>query len=397
MKTMKSVWPLATLPLIAFSAMLNAATDQKDDCCAPTPPAPCYTTDDCCSTYCLGPDLVNPAVRPKTCNGDFVITLAGFYWNAHQDGMAYAVDSSVSFSGTGPRGELNNLIDAEYKNPDFNWEFGFKAGLGYNSTHDGWDFGVMWTWYKGRASTHIEAEVDDNHVLLPLWSAMANFSADAGPLNATDIETHWKLALNLIDLELGREFWVSKYLTMRPHMGLRVAFIDQEWEIEHKGGSWASINTVPTNNCVDMDNDYKGVGIRGGLDTVWNFGCGFALYGNMAVSIIYGRFSIDHDESNREARANFEKTRILETEDSFRASRFTTDLALGLQWSTMFCGCYGFTLGVGWEQHMFFDQNQLWRVNRIGSTNGTGGENVYAQSRGDLDTQGWTVTVRFEF
>jgi hypothetical protein len=142
------------------------------------------------------------------------------------------------------------------------------------------------------------------------------------------------------------------------------------------------------------------VGARGGFDTVWNLGKGFAFTGNTAVSLVYGRFKVKHDEWNREALSPHTKTRVLETEDHFRASRAMTDLALGLQWSTLFgqqCQ-YGFTLGLAWEHHMFFDQNQFWRVNRINANPQLQlGENVYYQRRGDLDTQGITLTLQLEF
>ena len=197
---------------------------------------------------------------------------------------------------------------------------------------------------------------------------------------------------------------MSKYLTFRPHIGLRIAWLNQTYRIEHKGGSWAQRLSPAKgeqdalNNEVSMRNDFKGVGVRGGFDTIWNFGRGFALFGNTAISIVYGRFNVKHDEWNKQATTPHTKTRILETEDHFRASRAMTDLALGLQWATLFgknC-CYGFTIGIAWEHHMFFDQNQFWRVD---GTNvfGPEGENIYYQRRGDLDTQGWTITVKFDF
>ena len=377
--------------------------------CAPEPPATCYP-DDCCRTYCLGPtnEGISPAVRPYTCNGDWVITAAGLYWNAHMDGMEYAVDTKVNNSNSFNRA---NLIDAEYKNPDFKWDFGFKFGIGYNTTCDGWDIGVVWTRYHGRASSHDEAEKDDNHTLLPLWSSFAVNPGDEpvdlpdAPLFATDIETQWNLKLNLVDIELGREFWNSKRLTIRPHVGLRIVSIEQEFDIEHKGGSWTfeevdyntdlqqNGNSISQNNEVDLENDFKGVGIRAGLDTVWNFGCGWAIYGNTAFSIIYGRFHIEHDETNREAASPFTKTKILDSEESFRASRFIADLALGVQWSSLFCDCkYGFAVKLGWENHIFLDQNQLWRVNPKVEI-----INIFNQRRGTLDTQGWTLTFVFDF
>jgi len=213
----------------------------------------------------------------------------------------------------------------------------------------------------------------------------------------------------LIDIELGRNFWTSKYLAIRPFVGVRVAHIDQSFEIQHKGGSWSSRANTPAqaafNNEVDIDNDFKGVGLRAGLNSTWNLGCGWAIYGDLAASIVYGRFSISHDEDNRLATSPHDKTKVAEFDYSFRASRAILDLGLGLQWSTMFCDCqYGLTVALGWEHHLFFDQNQMWRVVRIGDTDagftdGTNntGENVYHQRRGDLDTQGWTLKVAFGF
>lgn len=377
---------LLGLPVLATSTLLCGATK-----CDPAPAAPC-NQEKCSPCYCLGPDNygVNAAVRPRTCNGDFVIDVQGFYWNAHQDGMEYGLESHVANSSAANR---RNLVDAKYLNPNFDWNFGFKLGVGYNTTCDGWDISILWTSFQGRASSHDEAEADDNHTLLPLWSA---FTPPTPPLYVSNIETSWKLDLNLVDVELGREFWVSRYLTMRPFIGLRVAYLNQDYNIQYRGGSFSE-TTPNVNDFVSLDNNYKGAGLRSGLDTVWNLGCGWAIYGDMAFSIIYGRFDVDHDEHTREAQSPFAKTRVLETTNSFRASRFALDLGLGLQWSSLFCDCkYGFTVGLGWEHHLFMDQNQLWRVVKVGNTT-NGYENVYHQRRGDLDTQGWTLSFKFDF
>jgi hypothetical protein len=409
----KNKWPIAALSLLGMASSASAA---RDDRCAPEPPATCYQ-DDCRHCYCLGPENygVNAPTCPKTCDGDITITVAGFYWNSHQDGMEYAIDNHVQapvpadIVATIDTGPLNTLVDAEFLTPNFGWDWGFKAGIGYCSPCDGWDIGVLWTWYRGKASSHNERERDDNASLLPLWSAYAPLIG--GTLFATDIETSWKLELNLIDIELGRSFWTSKYLSMRPFVGLRIAYINQSYDIEHKGGSWsANANAFPSqaayNNEVMLTNDFHGVGVRGGLNTLWNLGCGWGIYGNFALAILYGRFDIDHDEKNRGASDLHVKVLIADAKNSFRASRGAADLALGLQWQTMFCDCaYGFSVALGWEHHLFFDQNQLWRVVRIGDIfDGGGGaavnltgENVYHERRGDLDTQGWTLTVKFDF
>lgn len=414
----KNKWPIAALSLIGLASTVSAA--RNDDRCAPEQPN-CYP-DDCTRCYCLGPDNygANAPVCPKTCDGDLWIEVSGFYWNTHQDGMEFALTNNVAAGTTdGENGftRINNLIDAEYENPDFDWNFGFKAGIGYCHPCDGWDIGILWTWYKGSASEHLDVDKEDNSVILPLWSAYA--STFGGPLFATDSTADWKLELNLIDIELGRQYWVSKYLTMRPFVGVRIASIKQDYNIEYKGGTWTPVtldfeNPV-YNDEIKLDNDYRGAGLRGGLDTVWHLGCGWGLYGDLAFNILYGKFTFDHDETNRAAGAqpetshqlDYRKAKVADAEYSFRASRAIFDLGFGLQWAGMFCDCkYGFLVSLGWEHHLFMDQNQFWRVVRIGDTaftaTGTAqsnntGENTFHQRRGDLDTQGWTLRVKFDF
>lgn len=397
---------LQALTLIPFGVFISGARPAED--CAPIPPAPC-NEDSCELCFCLGPEnvAINAPVRPYTCNGDFTATVAGFYWNAHQEGLTYAIETEVSPNFF----DRDRLIDAKYKNPSAKWDFGFKVGIGYNTTCDGWDVGILWTRYRGRAFSHDEAEPDDHKILLSLWSNFGGLEVIQGetifselPIFANDIETAWELNLNLIDLEIGREYWSGKRLSLRPFIGLRVGFIKQEFDIEQRGGSFnveefndIEFIIVPNINFIDMKNYYKGVGIRGGLESTWRIGCGWELYGNVAFSLLYGRFDIEQDEENRTVTAPFTKEKILETEDSFRASRLIGDFILGVQWSTIFCECqYGITARIAWENHLFVNQNQLWRVTKSLVTFDDFG-NTYVRTRGDLDTQGWTLTILFDF
>ncbi|NGX27282.1 MAG: hypothetical protein K940chlam6_01216, partial [Chlamydiae bacterium] len=244
----------AVIPFALSTAVLSGAAKE----CAPEPPATC-NTDACCRMHCLGPKQygVNAPVNPVTCNGDWVITVSGFYWKAQQTGLEYAINTQVIDDDS----ERFRLVDAEYKNPEFKWDFGFKAGLGYNSTCDGLDFGVLWTRFDGRVSSHNEAERDDNQTLLTLLLDDKAVSDPGEALFATDIETHWKLHLNLVDIALGRKYWNSPRVALRPHIGLRIAYVKQNFEIQHLGG--VKTNSTPTNaenNEVNLKNAFNGVG-----------------------------------------------------------------------------------------------------------------------------------------
>ncbi|MDN3507279.1 MAG: Lpg1974 family pore-forming outer membrane protein [Simkaniaceae bacterium] len=377
---------MSTLPLLGA---------QRNADCGPTSPASC-NPNDCSRTYCLGPENygANAPVRPYTCNGDLELTLAGFYWNAHQDGMEYAIKTH----STGSNEERSTLIDAEYKSPHFGWDFGFKVGLGYNTTCDGWDFGVQWTWYRGKASSHEEAEPSDNTTLLLLWSDFEE--ADPGDvLFATDIQSNWQLKLNLVDIALGRMYWNSRQLNLRPHVGLRIASIDQNFHLDQSGGSF---NDTPSgndvNNEVDIDNLFKGAGARMGLDSLWNVGCGWSIYGDFAFSLLSGRFSVDHDESNREVATPFSKSKVMEIKDTFRSNVLVADLGIGIHYQTLLCDCdYALAVAFGWEQHLFLNQNQMWRIVLQEGSADIDKNNIYHQRRGDLSTNGWTLRVTFDF
>lgn len=411
---------LFILPALSLASQLVAQDNAAGVCGYPQPPAPCYSADTSpkCD-YCLGPENIagNPAVYPYSCNGDVVLTIAGFYWNANQDGLEYALEDLVAIPPPGTfdnTNRISSIIEGEFLKPRPQWDWGFKLGLGYNSSHDGWDVQVLWTHFKNRASSCVES--DDNATLLPLWSGFAtnavSFGTGAGsnPLYATDMSSTWSLKLDLVDLEFGRAFWNSKYVTLRPHMGLRLASLGQSYEINYSGGAWQGVLNgvgeviVPaTISQVALDGKFDGVGVRAGLDTDWYVGHGFSLFGNAAISIVYGRFSIEQDEHRRATQSPFSKFPVLTTEENFHSSKAMTDLELGFEWTTMFNECrYGFTIAAAWEQHMFFNQNQFWRVTRVDgqpvadNPNPTG-ENVFIQRRGDLSTHGWTVTATFDF
>ncbi|NGX39188.1 MAG: hypothetical protein KR126chlam1_00510 [Chlamydiae bacterium] len=364
----------------------------------------------CSCYYCLGPCCVNPSVGPNGCSGDFATTVSGLYWTTHQDGMEFAIENHVAVRIINPSSDeiekLNQLVAADYVTPSPKWNYGFKVGASYRGCHDGWDIGAIWTHYTNTLSTHKNTSDDVAKVLLPLWSAFA--PAQGEILFARDIDAKWKLGLDLIDIPLGRAFWLSHCLSLRPHIGLRLAQIDQEYDLKHKGGSWSPrLNPTqdPLSNEVELENRFKGIGLRAGLDSVWHLGCGFALCSDLAASIVYGRFRVHHNEKNTLAMEPHSETKFLETRESFRASRAMLDLVLGIQWATTFCDCcYRLAACLAWEEHYFFHQNQMWRVNRIGDTpiiNGPSenlsGENVFFQRRGSLDTQGVTLTVSFEF
>lgn len=101
---------------------------------------------------------------------------------------------------------------------------------------------------------------------------------------------------------------------------------------------------------------------------------------------------------NREVAAPFTKSKVMEIKDTFRNNILAADLGLGVHYQTLLCDCdYALSVSFGWEQHLFLNQNQMWRIVIQQGNLAPDLNNIYHQRRGDLSTNGWTLRVTFDF
>lgn len=321
--------------------------------------------------------MINPQGRPQVRDGADVFIFADLlYWNAHQNGMNVAVKQE---DGTVPSTEALN--DSSITSLRGKWNWGFRTGLGYNTMHDGWDLKL--TWLRFTDTSHKVAGPHDNHVYYPTQAHPDHVSS-----TANKVRGYWSFNLNQLDLDMGREFFVSKWLTLRPHVGLRTDWIHQKFD-----SSYYHVFAAPTTDSVtELKDHFWGIGLAGGLDTQWGLGNGWSIFGNAAAAIIYGFHQI-HDEQTREnIHAPHNETEYMNLHHSSRISHPVLDLAMGLRWDYMFCKDR-FHLGfdLGWEHHVYFSQNQFPLF--VDDIN----EGIFVTNQGDLTMQGWTFSARFDF
>ncbi len=311
--------------------------------------------------------VINPPGRPQVRNGaDLFITADALYWVAHEDGLPLFVENKG-------QGFDSNLHNAKAKGLHWDWDWGFRFGLGYDMPHDGWDLGLKWMRVYGRAHEHQHAHGND-----ALWASLTT-----GTDPFTECRAHWKLQLNQIDLEMGREFFVSKWLTLRPHFGLRTDWVHQKLDVHYNYFRGLS----QQNHKLDLRNHFWGLGLAAGLDTQWGLGGGWSIYGNGTFAILYGFHELDRKDKLEVVNFNF-----VNMDYSYRVSRAVGDLQLGLRWDAMFAkDRFHFGIQAGWEHHIYFSQNQFPRF-----VDDTALGNFVA-NQGDLTFQGWTLSARFDF
>ncbi|MBX9924402.1 MAG: hypothetical protein K2Y01_09860 [Rhabdochlamydiaceae bacterium] len=326
--------------------------------------------------------IITPPGRPQVRDGaEVFINTDWLIWQPRENDTAYAVKTKAV------QPESSALYNSEEKQLHFKRDFGFRLGIGYNLPHDGWDLVANWTWFQDKAKGSITA----GKGLL--------YSTDAFPIANPTIagfgfsNAALRLKLNMVDLDLGREFFVSKWMTLHPFIGLRTAWIYQKLRTNHNEPSFTDdLPSIITSMLSKADNDYWGLGLHSGLNTQWGLGAGFSFFGNATISILNGFFQVrDYQMSKLSDGTHLD---YINNHNSFRIGRMIAQLASGLRWETMFAndGCH-FQIQAGWEQLMFFGQNQFSHF--FGDSLTTAGN--YFANQGDLSIQGLTLSTRFDF
>lgn len=311
--------------------------------------------------------LYNAPARSEVIEGyNLFFTGDLLYWRAEENGLTYA------FKVKDPA-EVPVNVHLHLKDPHSRWEPGYRVGFGVNIPHDHWDLYFVWTHLNSRAHGHTRAKSDEG--IFPVWAI------PFGPLGISYVKAaraHWKLYLNVVDAELGKEYYVGSKLSLRPHLDLRTVFIDQHYDISYFKG--------PLDDHIEMKLNYWGIGPRVGLDMQWWLVCGFSLMGNADISLVYGNDSLHQKEKLKDMPGP------IVLRDHLHITRAITDLGIYLGWDQMLDhDKYHIGFKAGWEQHIFFEQNQFIRfLDPVF-------EGSLVSNQGDLCMQGWTISGRVDF
>lgn len=393
----------------------------------------------------------------------FVVEGSFIYWQAYEDGLEYALTENANerhapiiFGITDTNGGYTLSGAYKDKTPEFKWDPGFKLGVGVVfGDRDEWDLFLNWTWLKSKANGSLTtpqpliqdlafafsdiAESVHKIDIIPSWGN----TALGGP--AASARSHWLMHYNTIDLELGRNFFISKNVTLRPHIGLRAATIHQSVKANYdsifNSIEWVdagvplgdAFRTFSNNDRFKGKNDFDGVGLRGGFDTNWNFLENFAFYGKLSGAILYGRFDVHENfksdgtfsvvDFTEAAGVSFNLTNAydLTIDDNYHRIRSTLQAAFGFTWHTGFNDDkQHLFISLGYEFNEWFQQNELRELIVAPTPNSLlipddtvppinvanfaiqnqfdiGTEPRTERREGDLGLQGLTFDVRFDF
>lgn len=293
----------------------------------------------------------------------FFTHAAIFYWQAHEEGLSYAV-KSLSTNKLAPKSKIIN--------PEFEWDFGFQLGIGYRIPHDRWNLELQFSSFQ----THADEEKEqDGQVLFPVWQK----AAAAGPFFSEITKMHWRLHLGLVDLMLSKCCEMTKSLFLIPQMGIRVGSIRQKYSVEYSGGNFLM------DEFIHMKNKYFGIGPSVGILGKWQLGKGFGLVAKSAWSLLFGEFYLHQDEYAG-------KEKLLGVHSILSSSKPGLENSLGVCWQHFFQGAIKrLELKIVWDELFFFSQNQLMHFvdPQI--------QGIFVSRQGNLAISGVEFNMRFDF
>ncbi len=265
---------------------------------------------------------------------------------------------------------------------DFGWNAGFRVGIGYGMRHDQFDTQFYYTWFRTRGTDHVSSNPGS------VFSAFTgNFYVDnpdgAGisGIAYQKASMRWTIRFNIFDWELGRAFWVSQALSLRPFIGLKGGWIHQSIDTKWHNPKLKAGDAIFTKATENLKNNFWGIGPSAGLNTKWNLlvrqNHSFSLFGDVSGAIMWGHWTFG-DVYKNDAQ---QKVTIDTSSIKSAATMLRTFMGLGWDFDQ---NRYHFSTKLGYEMQFWLDQLQFYSFDTGRLSN-------------ELTLQGGTLEFCFDF
>jgi hypothetical protein len=318
--------------------------------------------------------------NPQTTDADGVILGAdALYWQARENGIPYAVQI------VNPLEAILNppvVLKSHIKELDFDWDFGVRVHAGLHLGYDGWGMLGTWTHFNTKAQDH--GFDGGRKVYAPTW---ADPRFQDLPDFVVRAKAQWKLGMDQVDLMLSRSFYTGRYFILEPSIGVSAVWLDQHLDARYK----RSPVLIPGFSHVKLENDFKGVGVRGGLDTRFCFARGWSLFNTTHLALYYGKFALKRKE--KFITDTLSSQLIGESiKSSFWQVAPSIAMQTGFRWDYSFSqNRHAIAIKLACDYQIFFGQNQFLRIITTAPTF------QVVENQGDLSLTGGTFSAEFTF
>jgi len=317
--------------------------------------------------YCCGGSCYDYGVNPPTFYDScgFTGSISYLYWKPYQDDNAFVnviTPNNDDLENLG-RNLNDTNVHTKLKEPNYQWDSGFQVSIGYLLPCDRWGLSLNWTHYETDVSNNVSTT--PGAVQSTFVGGSSYFTLDG--FASGEAEADWKLMFNQVDLDFSREFYVGKCMTLTPYVGLRALLIREKYRIttnnftEEFEGIFEKRDETFISR---LESDFKSLGLKGGLQSFYEIGCGIGIYGDFGASVVFGAYDACHRFNSifilESIEPNFTSFGSNFLSHDRNALRATLDLSLGLKWSSAInCDQGQVFVLLGWDHHLYFNQSSF--------------------------------------
>lgn len=291
-------------------------------------------------------------------------------WKAHQTGMNFA---------QGVVGANETTSTNPYVKPNFRFDPGLRLQFGLRPSHDDWELDAVWTHFYTKAKQNYE---NSQIPVLPLFGLHQPSGTTANDVS-TSVSAVWRVNLNIIDLELARASFLSKWVSVKPYIALRNLWLNQKYNVT------AALPTTPQIGSSQIRSNLWAMGPRAGFELKFGLGEGFYFFNNTSASLLWGFF--------KNSQTTVQQTGNLSTSYprgpvDVHTSTYNVDMSVGLGWDRKFDdNHYRISIRGAWEHHLFADTNFFQSSAFLNTFTANDTPN------GNFTTEGFTLSLRFDF
>jgi hypothetical protein len=323
----------------------------------------------------FGPSLVSARAEPDGMGWN--LSLDVLYWQTKMGNSTYcAINDGIANSPI-----KFNMTPRE---PNFQWAWGFKIGAGYNFDHDKWDTKLKYTFFRNHGKDYVNplslpsgimSPMIDAGVPLTFASLVAYEAKNVRVSFADETRINLKNRYDNLYLDLGRDFFVSKYLSLRPSFGAEAAWFTFTSNMKFTGGA-SQTALVPSTQFKDgqlqsgytqqvtlfnavgdcnlqamFKEKFVGIGPRAGLDSRWHLGEGFSIYGDVNAALLYGYFKLNASQQYTDQPQNLATAYY-----KFHRLVPTAKFELGVVYDKyIMCETQHVSIALGYENQYYWD------------------------------------------
>jgi Legionella pneumophila major outer membrane protein precursor len=219
--------------------------------------------------------------RPYVLFADFL------YWTAKESGSD---NWAINFS------EFSTYQKIDVQSVPFKWDPGFRLGIDYVLSHDDWDVKGFYSRFYTKAN---DFENSISGLSSPFLGNFYINNADGSSVQSapkySSASVNWAISFNMLDLEIGKKYYVSSCLILRPFADIKGGWIHQKIHTRWFSPINVTSQTTFTSGKENLKNNFWGVGPGIGINSDWQLAHfkknAFNIFGDFSAAILGGRWS----------------------------------------------------------------------------------------------------------